>query len=96
MCPPATAALGPTHRLGQVQTIQFLLYLFSSYRVEDPIECVRLQQQHWDPLVDWVKARYAVDLEVTSGIMPPVIPEATKHVYRQHLLSFNDWALVGK
>jgi Zn-dependent protease len=39
--------------------------------------------------------RYGVQLSATSGLGVPVIPDATKEVFRQHLNSFNSWAIVG-
>ena len=40
--------------------------------------------------------RYGVEIEATTGISIPHIPSETLAVFRQHLESFNDWALVGK
>jgi len=40
--------------------------------------------------------RYGVHLEVTTGLGVPVIPPTSKEVLRQHLNSYNDWALVGQ
>ena len=41
-------------------------------------------------------SRYGVEIEATTGIGVPHIPPETLAVFRQHLDSFNDWALVGK
>ena len=35
-------------------------------------------------------------IEQTTGLGIPHIPEETKNVFRQHLLSYNNWALTGQ
>jgi len=40
-------------------------------------------------------ASYDVNIPVTSGFAVLSIPDASREVFRQHLNSFNDWALVG-
>ena len=43
-----------------------------------------------------VHFRYNVQIEPTTGIGVPHIPDQTSDVFRQYLRSYNDWALVGK
>lgn len=40
-------------------------------------------------------ASYNVELPLTSGFAVLCIPDTSREVFRQHLNSFNDWALVG-
>src|SRR3546814_17409953 len=40
-----------------------------SYRVEAPPELVARQDGLWSPLLDWFRARYDIQLQVTSGII---------------------------
>src|SRR3546814_11729336 len=40
-----------------------------SYRAEAPPELVASQDGLWSPLLDWFRARYDIQLQVTSGII---------------------------
>jgi hypothetical protein len=40
--------------------------------------------------------RYDVLVEPTTGLGVPHVPEETIQTFRQHLNSYNDWALVGE
>lgn len=45
-----------------------------SYRAETPPELVASQDGLWSPLLDWFRARYDIQLRVTSGII--AVPQA--------------------
>lgn len=47
------------------------------YRAELPEPLVERQAAHWDPLLDWGRARYDVHFETTAGIMHRPQPAAT-------------------
>lgn len=47
------------------------------YRAEAPDALVARQREAWDPLLDWARARYDVDITVTSGILHRAQPPAT-------------------
>ena len=40
--------------------------------------------------------RYEVELEPTTGIGVPSIPDETLKTFRDHLLTFNSWAINGE
>jgi chaperone required for assembly of F1-ATPase len=40
------------------------------YRAETPLELAALEAAAWDPLLDWLLARYDAALQVTAGIVP--------------------------
>jgi ATP synthase F1 complex assembly factor 2 len=65
------------------------------YRLEEPTALHDLQKKEWDPLLDWLRGRYGVQLEVTTDIGVPHVPPETKNAFRQHLNSYNLWALTG-
>jgi chaperone required for assembly of F1-ATPase len=44
------------------------------YRAEEPAELVARQAASWDPLIDWLRERYDVALQVAPGVM--VIPQS--------------------
>lgn len=39
------------------------------YRAEGPDSLVKRQGDVWDPILDWARQRYAVEFEITSGII---------------------------
>lgn len=47
------------------------------YRAETPASLVAAQEQAWDPLLAWAKARYDVTFAVTAGIVHRAQPPAT-------------------
>jgi chaperone required for assembly of F1-ATPase len=44
------------------------------YRAEGPAELVARQDAAWDPLIDWLRERYDVSLQVAAGVM--AIPQS--------------------
>jgi ATP synthase F1 complex assembly factor 2 len=58
-------------------------------------EWVSLQKKEWDPLVQWFKERYGVDIEPSTSITGPTLSSETRNVIQKHLHSFDFWALNG-
>lgn len=48
-----------------------------AYRATTPDELIARQAREWDPLLDWVRGRYDVHVEVVQGVMHRAQPEAT-------------------
>ena len=49
------------------------------YRAEAPDDLIALQQQTWQPLLDWADQSFGAKLQVTSGILPVAqAPDAVK------------------
>jgi len=48
-----------------------------AYRATSPEALIARQAAEWDPLLDWVRGRYDVHVELVSGIMHRPQPEAT-------------------
>ncbi|XP_033907637.3 ATP synthase mitochondrial F1 complex assembly factor 2-like isoform X1 [Acipenser ruthenus] len=93
-----TALDNPTQRNKDQMIEASLKYLETDticYRVEEPPGLVQLQKNEWDPVMDWIEKRYNVVIGSSSNIMGPTIPEETKDTFRQHLASYNFWALTG-
>jgi len=44
------------------------------YRADGPAELVARQAAQWDPLIDWLRERYDVSLQVAAGVM--AIPQS--------------------
>ncbi|CAH2307732.1 ATP synthase mitochondrial F1 complex assembly factor 2 [Pelobates cultripes] len=65
------------------------------YRVEEPQSLVELQNNEWDPIIEWAEKRYNVLIGSSTFILGPSIPRETKDVFTRHLASYNSWALLG-
>ncbi|KPP72472.1 ATP synthase mitochondrial F1 complex assembly factor 2-like [Scleropages formosus] len=93
-----TALDNPTQRDKEqiiAAALKFLETDTICYRVEEPPGLVELQTNEWDPVLNWVEKRYNVIIGSSSSIMGPQITEETKDTFRQHLGSYNFWALTG-
>lgn len=65
------------------------------YRAETPPELAQRQAAAWDPVLDWVRARYDVHLEVASGVMHRPQPPATLARLSEVVGALDAWALAG-
>ncbi|KAK2181659.1 hypothetical protein NP493_386g04016 [Ridgeia piscesae] len=88
----------PTHRSEDAIISGILEFLDTDticYHSDIPTELADLQKREWVPLIDWVAERYGVRIQPTTGLGVPHVPEETKNVFRQHMQSYNNWALTG-
>lgn len=65
------------------------------YRAAEPPALVARQTQTWDPLIDWVRRRYDVVLQVTSGIVAVPQPQATLLALERVVAGQGDFALAA-
>lgn len=65
------------------------------YRAEAPVDLARLQAETWQPLVDWVAARYDVALAVTTGIVAVPQPAHAQASFRRALEAADVYALTA-
>jgi chaperone required for assembly of F1-ATPase len=65
------------------------------YRVTAPEDLARRQAELWQPLVDWVAARYDVALAVTTGIVAVPQPEHALASFRRVLEAMDVFALTA-
>ncbi|XP_070581078.1 ATP synthase mitochondrial F1 complex assembly factor 2-like [Ptychodera flava] len=88
----------PTERSKET-IIQSILHFLSTdtvcFREEQPPELYALQQNEWDPILEWVNKRYEVNIQATTSLLGPEITPEIKHVFEQHLRVYNSWAIVG-
>merc|ERR1712004_19385 len=93
-----TAIDNPTQRdKGTVADgmLEFLETDTVCFQLDEPPELAELQSIEWDPLLHWIQERYDVKIKATKGIAMPDIPIETMHTFKQHLISYNSWALAG-
>lgn len=65
------------------------------YRADRPPDLVKLQQQHWQPVLDWAENRLNATFKSASSITHVQQSEACLMAVRQHIEGFNPWQLTG-
>lgn len=66
-----------------------------AYRAESPQALVARQALEWDPLLDWVRVRYDVHVELAAGVIHRSQPEATVARLRDATASRTDFELAA-
>ena len=65
------------------------------FHEEEPQRLVVLQKKHWDPLLQWVKDQYGVDVRITGSILGNSQSKEAKDAMEAALREFNEWELAG-
>ncbi|KAG5728292.1 hypothetical protein E4T56_gene19200 [Termitomyces sp. T112] len=60
-----------------------------------PPQLERLQAEHWDPLLEWARKTYDVEINKAESILFCAQPEATKEKFRQVIAKFDQWQLAA-
>lgn len=66
-----------------------------SYRADDPPELAARQALEWQPLLDWFRERYDVQLNVTSGIVAVEQPAALRPRLEQVCAALDAYRLTA-
>lgn len=69
--------------------------LTRSFPSDAPEALVRLQKEHWDPLISWMKDKYGVDLVVSAGIAPAIQTPETIVKLRVVVEEMDIWELAA-
>jgi chaperone required for assembly of F1-ATPase len=65
------------------------------YRASHPPALSARQQAVWQPLIDWVTARYAAPLVVTNGVIPAGQPAASLAAFAATVAAHDDFSLTA-
>jgi len=84
--PQRAAVVGEISRYGENDLI--------CYRAEWPTDLAERQARTWNPLVDWARRRYDVNLTVTAGIMHRPQGEDALQRLARAVDSLSDWELA--
>ena len=60
------------------------------YRTDEPIQYRRVQEEKWNPFVDWFQRKFNLSLEVTSGLSPLTQSNDIHHVIQKYISSVNN------
>jgi hypothetical protein len=66
-----------------------------SFHQNYPEPLVRLQNEHWNPLLKWARDDFDVELVTSDSVLFSTQPEATKKKLDKVLQSFDMWQMAG-
>lgn len=70
------------------------MYLICSFPDDSPEPLVRMQQENWDPLYNWLKEEYGITLELAEGFSPATQSSATMDQLKAVLEEMDHWELA--
>ncbi len=65
------------------------------YRATTPAELARRQAAQWDPVLDWLRATFGVDLRTTAGVMHVPQPVEATTKLRDLVRALDPWRLTA-
>ncbi|KAF9218121.1 ATP12-domain-containing protein, partial [Gyrodon lividus] len=93
----AIDALGDEETRAQVR--QALLdYLDTDticFQHDDPEPLVKLQQEHWDPLLEWARTTFDIEIHVYRSVLFHSQPERTRQVLDNVLTQMDPWDMAA-
>src|SRR6267154_3648665 len=66
-----------------------------SFHQEYPDALVRLQKDHWNPLLTWARDTFDIELLTSNSLLLNAQPEATKRKLDKVLQGFDPWRMAG-
>lgn len=66
-----------------------------SFYQDYPPQLVDLQAKYWDPLLEWSRKNFGVELNKSESILFNTQPAATKEKLGQVLAEFDAWEMAG-
>ncbi|KAG7452687.1 ATP12-domain-containing protein [Guyanagaster necrorhizus] len=60
-----------------------------------PPQLVTLQTKHWDPLLEWARNTFKVEIHKFESILSNKQPEATKQRFIEELKTFTSWEMAA-
>ncbi|KAF7968560.1 hypothetical protein HWV62_30095 [Athelia sp. TMB] len=73
-----------------------LLLTGPSFFQDEPPPLVVLQDRHWEPLLDWARSTFDVEINKFESLLYNSQPEATKTKFDQLLQSLDAWEMAGE
>ncbi len=66
-----------------------------SFHQDYPEPLVRLQDDHWNPLLTWARDTFDVELLTSGSVLFNAQPAATKRKFDKVLQGFDPWQMAG-
>jgi chaperone required for assembly of F1-ATPase len=81
--------------------LSFIIYTYSpnllwiSFHQDYPEPLVRLQNDHWIPLLTWARDTFDVELLTSGSVLFSAQPLVTKRKFDKVLQGFDPWQMAG-
>jgi ATP synthase mitochondrial F1 complex assembly factor 2 len=66
-----------------------------SFHEDFPDPLVRLQNEHWIPLIDWIKGEFGVEITTFKGVLFGSQPAASKEKFDKVMSKLDAWEMAG-
>lgn len=67
-----------------------------SFHEDHPPALVRLQTQHWEPLIARIEQEYGIQINIIKSLFGAGQPAATKRILGAVIEDFDEWELAGE
>ncbi|KAJ3305618.1 ATP synthase complex assembly protein atp12 [Kappamyces sp. JEL0829] len=86
----------PTVREGVVDNLLSYVHTDSiCYQQDYPDSFVKLQQQYWTPIIEWIKSKYGLDIKTTAGILRVKQSDKVMVAFRKIVEGYDDFTLAA-
>ncbi|KAF8274215.1 ATP12-domain-containing protein [Lactarius quietus] len=65
-----------------------------SFHQDYPDPLVRLQEEHWSPLLAWARDTFNIELYTSQSVLFSAQPDATKKILDEALQKFDSWQMA--
>jgi ATP synthase F1 complex assembly factor 2 len=66
-----------------------------SFHQDYPDPLVRLQEEHWNPLLAWARDTFNIELCTSQSVLFSAQPDATKKILDEALQKLDSWQMAG-
>jgi len=56
---------------------------------------IRLQDEHWKPLIDWASNEFGVEIRIFTGLIGNAQPKETRQAFRDRIAQYDPWQLAA-
>lgn len=65
------------------------------FHQDDPPPLVRLQDEHWIPLLDWARSEFNVEIKTFDSVLFYAQPKETKQKFDEVMSKFDPWQMAA-
>ncbi|KAI0668531.1 hypothetical protein C8Q78DRAFT_265519 [Trametes maxima] len=66
-----------------------------SYHADEPAVLVKLQNEHWKPILDWAQETFGVDIKVSDSLFVPSQSPETLRKFEEVLNNLSPWEMAA-
>ncbi|KAH9857641.1 ATP12-domain-containing protein [Lenzites betulinus] len=85
----------PTRNEVRAQLLKYFETDTIFYHADAPVTLVKLQEEHWKPLLDWVQNTYGVEIQVSDSLLVPTQSSETIQKFEGVLNSLTPWEMAA-